>query len=205
MAYPRRFVDRGKFLDAFADQVMVRCVACDAPGVVEATWSAYRWQASFRCQHCQLVLASAAGDWLGPVRLEGRQPCGYCGHQWLRPTRTYPVRPDDVPEQLAAECPECAHQTWVKVCLTRTQPEDRCCDPHFGLPLRLAMATRHGTVWAYNLAHLEELTAYVSAKLRVRQGAANRSMFSRLPKWMKLAKHRDEIASALRKIRLLAQ
>lgn len=76
-------------------------------------------------------------------------------------------------------------------------------DPHFGLPLRFITNTRYGTVWAYNLKHLDELSRYVGAKLRERQGAGNGSMFSRLPKWMKLAKHREEIAKALGKLSAL--
>jgi hypothetical protein len=47
---------------------------------------------------------------------------------------------------------------------------------------------------------LEELTGYVSGKLRERKGSGNRAMFSRLPKWMKLAKHRVEIVKALRRL-----
>lgn len=62
------------------------------------------------------------------------------------------------------------------------------------------MDTRLGTVWAYNQKHVTELTGYVLAKLRVRQNASNKAMFSRLPKWMKLAKHRVEVAKALSKL-----
>ena len=196
-----RFVDTGKLLTAFADEVLVNCTSCGAPGVVQATWSPHRWGAHFECSNCRVTLTSEAGHWVGAVRLSGRQPCGYCGHKWLTPSIEYAAPPPDPPSQIAAECPECGHQTLVKATLVRTLPEDRCCDPHFGLPLRLAISTRHGTVWAYNLRHLNELSGYVTAKLRVRQNSGNSAMFSRLPKWMKLAKHREEIAKALCKLK----
>lgn len=89
--------------------------------------------------------------------------------------------------------------------MSRGMPEDRCCDPHFGLPLWLATGTRHGTIWAYNLRHLNELSGYVNAKLRTRQNAGNRTMFWCLPKWIKLAKNRDEISKALCKLSSMAK
>ncbi|QEN00988.1 hypothetical protein EWH46_09520 [Sphaerotilus sulfidivorans] len=204
MSNTERFVDTGKLLTAFADEVLVTCIGCGAPGVVRATWSPYKWNAKFECSNCNLVLSSEAGHWVGAVRAAGRQPCGYCGHKWLTPTVAYEALPPEPPTQLAAECPECGRQTFVTATLTRALPEDRSCDPHFGLSLRLATSTRHGTVWAYNLRHLNELSGYVTAKLRVRQNSGNRAMFSRLPKWMKLAKHRDEIAKALCKLNAMA-
>ena len=60
---------------------------------------------------------------------------------------------------------------------------------------------RLGTVWAYNSKHIEELLGYVSAKLRVRQRSGNIAMFSRLPKWMKVARHRDEVTKALSRLK----
>lgn len=200
-----RFVDTGKLLTAFADEILVTCIECGAPGAVHATWSPYKWLAHFECSSCKLTLSSESGHWVGPVRASGRQPCGYCGHKWLTPTIAYDAPPTNGPPQLTADCAECGHQTSVKATLTRVFPDDKCCDPHFGLPLRLSTSTRHGTVWAYNQRHLDELTGYVTAKLRVRQNSGNSAMFSRLPKWMKLAKHRDEIAKALSKLNAIAQ
>ncbi len=82
----------------------------------------------------------------------------------------------------------------------RSIPDDRAIDPHFGLPLLLLTQARHGTVWAYNPRHLRELQAYIGAKLRLRRGAGNKSMFSRLPAWMKSAKHRDAVLKSLDRI-----
>lgn len=200
-----RFVDTGRFLTAFADEVLVNCTDCGAAGVVHATWSPYRWAADFECSNCHLALSSELGHWVGAVRASGRQPCGYCGHKWLTRSIEYAAPPLEPPTHITAECPECSRQTLVKALLSRTMPEDRCCDPHFGLPLRLATSTRHGTIWAYNLKHLNELSGYVTAKLRVRQNPSNSAMFSRLPKWIKLAKHRAEVAKALSKLDAMAQ
>jgi hypothetical protein len=200
MSKTDRFVDTGKVLNAFAGEVLVTCTHCGASGVVHATWSPYRWHAQFECNNCHLTLSSAAGDWVGPVCQSGRRPCGYCGHKWLTPCIEHEAPPAEPLAHIAVSCPECGHRSLVETSLSRRVPEDHCRDPHFGLHLKLATRTRHGTVWVYNAQHLRELSGYVAAKLRVRQNSRSRAMFSRLPKWMKLAKHRDEISKALGKL-----
>ena len=155
MSIEIRHTDKGKFLTAFADEILVNCSACSAPAIVRASWTPYRWSASFTCSRCALKLSSELGDWVGPVRLSGRQPCGYCGHKWLAPNREYHTQPAQLLTQLEARCPQCLNSRLVKVSSSRFFPVDRCCDPHFGLPLRLAFETRYGMVWAYNPRHLQ--------------------------------------------------
>ena len=200
MKEDERFVDTGKFLSAFADEVWVRCASCNTAGVVTAHWIPYEWVANFDCRHCRLSLASEKKDWLGAMRWTGRQPCGHCGHKWVGRSIDFDAPPKNPPDELPAKCPECDHQTMVKLTSNSLVREGLACDPHFGLPLQLTTDTKHGVVWAYNMKHVAELSAYVKAKLRIRQNSAHRALLSRLPKWMKLAKHRDEIAKALDKI-----
>jgi hypothetical protein len=195
-----RFVDTGKHLAVFADEVHVICIECGVPGIVTASSGNYSSPATFQCKGCQIELDTSKGHWVGPVRMHGRQPCGYCGHQWLTPSVDYVTPPTSLPKQIVGSCNECGHETLVAAKLSRTRAGDGCRDPHFGLPLRLSVDTRFGAVWAYNQKHVAELSAYVTAKLRVRQISYNSAMFSRLPKWMKLAKHRGEISKALAKL-----
>ena len=78
-------------------------------------------------------------------------------------------------------------------------------DPCFGYPLWYRVETSKGTIWAYHKAHLESLRAYVAADLRERSAEptwSNRSYFSRLPRWLKSAKNRDQL---LKKIDLLLE
>lgn len=204
MKLTKRFVDTGKQLSAFADEVLVICVKCGSPGTVHATWIPYKWNATFKCSSCDLQLDSAESHWVGATRLSGRQPCGHCGYKWLTPFIDYETLPENPPSQIDAICPQCSHQTKVTASLYRAHSNDQGDDHHFGLPLRLVVNTRHGTVWAYNKRHLNELSDYISAKLRERRDAGNRAMFSRLPKWMKVAKHREDLANALRKLDAMA-
>lgn len=79
-------------------------------------------------------------------------------------------------------------------------------DAYFHYPLWLQTSCCGQTLWAYNLRHLEFIEAFVRAKLRERTpdelyGWSNRSLFSRLPKWIQSGKNREEIIKAIAKIR----
>lgn len=72
-------------------------------------------------------------------------------------------------------------------------------DPFFHLPLWLKTDFEKHTLWAYNLEHLNFLRGHIEAKLRERNGQEvfNKSLGSRLPKWMTSKNNR---ASLLKKI-----
>jgi len=199
---PRRFVDDGKYLASFADEILVRCAQCGSPGRVLAEGKPYRWKAIFKCANCDLSLNSEEGHWVGPVTVAGRRPCGYCGYKWLR-TRVALKNPRIVPSKGEVKCPECHHISEVLLGIQRSTPHDHCLDPHFGMNLFLAHSGSLGTLWAYNARHLHVLTGYVQAKLRTRTGGGNSSMFSRLPAWIKLAKNRERVAKGLAKLNTL--
>jgi len=202
MPQSQRFIDDGKFLAHFADTVHVKCVRCAHPGVVIAQWNPHRWTAAFACAACGLELASEQDEWVGPVCMTGRRPCGHCGHKWLQPSRTQASWPRSVITSLEAECPHCKRTTTVPVNTVPVRNGSEAIDPHFGQPLLFVDEGRHGCLWAYNLNHLDELRRYVAATLRERSSdAGNKSMASRLPAWIKSAKNR---ASVLKRIKRLA-
>lgn len=76
-------------------------------------------------------------------------------------------------------------------------------DPTFGLPLWLQVPCCGEVLWAYNEAHLDFLEAYISATIRERQeGKGNHHGIAvRLPRWMKLARHRNSIIKEIQKLR----
>ena len=74
-------------------------------------------------------------------------------------------------------------------------------DWYFRLPLWLQISCSSETLWAYNEKHLEFIEDYVAAKLRARIPNVNKSLVSRLPNWIKLAKNRDEILKSIRKLK----
>jgi hypothetical protein len=73
-------------------------------------------------------------------------------------------------------------------------------DPHFWLPLWLQTDCRGNALWFYNLEHMEFVEDYVAAKLRERKPHPhyrNRTMSSRLPTWIKLARNRDAVLKCI--------
>ena len=81
-----------------------------------------------------------------------------------------------------------------------TLPRDDSRDWVSGLPFWLHSACAGHILWAWNASHLEFLERYVSADLRERTPNVNRSLASRLPRWLKAAKHRDEVLRCIRKL-----
>lgn len=73
-------------------------------------------------------------------------------------------------------------------------------DPHFRLPLWLQADCKGHTLWFYNAEHMEFVEDYVAAKLRERkphEHYRNKTMSSRLPTWIKLAKNRDAVLKSI--------
>ena len=68
-------------------------------------------------------------------------------------------------------------------------------DPFFYLPLWLKTGFEANTLWAYNYEHLHFLRGHIDAPLRERNGQefANKSLGSRLPKWMTSKKNREPL------------
>lgn len=75
-------------------------------------------------------------------------------------------------------------------------------DGCFGLPLLLRTPCAGHTLWAFNERHLAYLEEFVRADLRERLGTANASVVSRLPAWLKQAKHRGEVLRAIGRLRV---
>ena len=76
-------------------------------------------------------------------------------------------------------------------------------DPYFRLTLWLQKEMPDGILWAYNYEHLDFLENHVSAELRNRENSPmrNKSLGSRLPKWMTSKKNRSEILSGIEKLK----
>lgn len=94
-------------------------------------------------------------------------------------------------------CTACFHH--------RRAPWQALTNPTMGLPFRLRGETRHGTLHAINEAHLAYIEDYVRDPLRREAvepgGIRNQSIASRLPRWVKAAKNRDEILKLIGRMR----
>lgn len=78
-------------------------------------------------------------------------------------------------------------------------------DPFFRRPLWLQTRCAGRILWAYNEVHVAALADYVGARLRERRASPTRSMFARLPAWMKTTEHREGVLVGLATLTALAQ
>jgi hypothetical protein len=95
---------------------------------------------------------------------------------------------------------------WAKHEIARHWRSHPVRDDYFELPLWLQAPCCSEVLWAYNHRHLGMIERMVRAPLRERSrdaeyGWSNRSLASRLPRWVKLAKHRAEVLRAIERIR----
>lgn len=76
-------------------------------------------------------------------------------------------------------------------------------DPFFHHPLWYMTPCLEGTLWAYNLAHLDLIETFVAATNRSRNGLPNKntSIASRLPKWLSASKNRGAVLKCIRELK----
>lgn len=80
-------------------------------------------------------------------------------------------------------------------------PDSAPVDHFTGLPLWLQTPCAGHVLWAWNVWHLDFIERYVSADLRERTPDINTSLASRLPRWIKSAKHRDDVLKGIARLR----
>jgi hypothetical protein len=102
-------------------------------------------------------------------------------------------------------CTRCGHTRESDGVPVRPRASDLERDVYFGLALWLQTPCAGEVLWAYNRRHLSLLESFVRAKHRERPREAtmrrNKSVASRLPKWLKSAKHREQVLRAIDKLR----
>lgn len=104
----------------------------------------------------------------------------------------------------------CSHcslvKEWDKGMFHFEPSKSPICDPYFDAPLWFQMSCCGHILWALNRRHLCYLEEYVRATLRGEAFISEyhstwSGMASILPKWMKLAKHREPVLACLEKLK----
>lgn len=103
------------------------------------------------------------------------------------------------PRRLA--CPACAYSAaWPAG--SRNTVWGAPVDPFFRRPLWLRTRVRGRMLWAFHRGHLDLLAHFIDAGLRERGAVGgNATLVSRLPKWIKSAKNRNDLRAALDRLR----
>jgi hypothetical protein len=209
-----RFVEDGRSLAVFAGEFAVVCPRCGGAATVSRQWDREKcaWlPGAVFCAACGFARRQqrSAGlnigrswgwmpdGWAGPVDIFGNRRCGSCGR------RVTIRRQADAPpphRTIPLDCEGCGARTEVSFELYPVTVPRALVDSCFGLPLRLQTPCAGRTLWALNAAHLAFLKEYLRADLRKRRGVRNASVASRLPGWLKSAKHRDDAARAVARL-----
>ncbi|MFO0584910.1 MAG: hypothetical protein U0229_21765 [Anaeromyxobacter sp.] len=197
---PVRHRDRGETLGAFigggaGDEVLVRCPGCGGRAVARPDPRA-PGGATLTCGACGLARRRDE-----PRAAPRDRRCPRC-ERWIPASAWASVDEARAPHRHEARCPRCGNvvraaiETWST--LTGAPV-----DPWFREPLWLQAPCAGELLWAYNLRHLEHLAGIVGATLRERPGrpGGNASMLSRLPRWLKAAKHREEVLRTIAALR----
>ena len=186
------------------DTVLVRCPHCAHQAVVlrEPGWDRVRGGrllpvARIACSHCGYSHSQSheGRGSLAPVIAHVRARCSGCG-RWLRWTGRRARGPL---ARVKLQCAGCGATTLV-VPKWWPAPAGEARDAYFGLPLWLQTPCCGEVLWAVNPGHLRFLRQYIGAALRERTPNLNRSLASRLPTWMKVAKHRDEVLRGIERL-----
>jgi hypothetical protein len=103
--------------------------------------------------------------------------------------------------RVQVRCPGCRHESELTLCVLPMGDNEVGHEPATGMRLARSEPVMQGRfVWAYNAGHQAELTRYVAARLREGTVVANASFVSRLPAWLKSARHRNKVLAALARI-----
>jgi hypothetical protein len=132
-----------------------------------------------------------------------------------------PLTIEDFIDRILIVCPRCSEMATVTSISPRTRARLVCThcglaksreatsytigevtDPYFHLPLWLQTSCSSHTVWAYNPDHLAFLKQYVEATDRrrpitIKGSGFNKSLAGRLPRWMQLARNREQVSKAI--------
>lgn len=187
-----RFQDQSTYLVEFLDEVWVQCPRCEGPARVLCAMPYWRSVPSFRCSHCATVFRGRYSRWFGPIQGVAVVACGRCG----RRLRRVVDGTKGTTETVGLTCPGCNAVSTGSVHWSYDlsgQPYE----PSFGLTLRLQAPCRDKVLWFYNLRHLSFIKAYVASSLRERVPNTISSLVSRLPLWIKAAKHRGAVLKVI--------
>lgn len=199
-------------MKSFDDEIVVECPRCSKAAAVS---SGLR----LRCKNCAchhtrshprsfgangvcFERTSDLSDWFGDVLLRPTEPprCRKCGNGVAYPTHRRRalesgVRTDG---EATGQCATCGADFEFSARWVPFHDAGAVRERFFGARLYLREETSKGTVWAYNRRHAEAIGNYVASAMRDSAADDNAlGLFANLPSWMKQAKNRSVVLTAL--------
>jgi hypothetical protein len=182
----------------FSTKVWVKCPKCNEKALVTSKPSKYviplNNDAKICCTSCSFKSKSAT-NWNGYCQGSINLPCGYCGSRLnfvSKPTK-------ELYRNKSLKCEAC-HKEKEYEMFWAPYKGNLPSDPFFGYDLWLQTNVKGNVLWGYNKEHLEYIKFYIEASLREDNSRHKYSLIANLPKWMTIAKNRDNIVKKIDKL-----
>jgi hypothetical protein len=103
-------------------------------------------------------------------------------------------------------CTHCGYHKVVSIVITYNNGKNaelkQAAHDYFGADLWLSVSFKNDVFWAYNLAHLQYIEQYISAKLREHKDREHFTLLEKLPKFYHEAKNRDALLKIIQKLKV---
>ena len=192
-----RYQGAPKRLYDFMTHFDVHCPKCNEKAVVRVPSFFDFKNAKLTCKACHFSENIAQRK---RFIITGKAKCTQC-LEWLNLEMEPMMK---IPKYLNVKCTACnkiniVSENWTEIMLKYN--DVGILDPAFGLPLWYVDSVKGKELWAYNLEHLQEIKAYVGAKLRERSTQSFKmTMVEKLPDFIKDAKNRSEVVKCLERM-----
>ncbi len=173
--------------------IYVKCPECGGKGVVTVNDGAH-----FKCFHCGSVKEKSLTDYRESVHAH----CKRCGKYFRQEVTSYGNC-----GAAHVTCPECGAVMSERVKRVQVQNGSyfsaeihNTSEPFFGFELWYSGEFKGKYVWALNPEHLDYLIEYLGADIREKRDPM-KTQSDHLPRFMKLAKNREDIVRKLVQMR----
>jgi transcription elongation factor Elf1 len=197
-----RFKDENKWLEDFGNEIDVKCPKCESKAVVKRIFENkgfyYNDMRILECKNCYFSQKGNIVKYIAYVDV-------YCCNNQDK-LKFESQLLNDKPEKIKLKCP---------ICLEIKEFEPKIIEIPFGFETDSSLQRERwfntelwyqnqfdkSIFWAYNLEHINYLEKYIKANLRERNtnGSGNKTLVSRLPKFVKEAKNREKLLKIISK------
>lgn len=189
----KRIQEKNVKVAAYSDFILVECPKCKCKAEV---LNSDEHRRKVHCQYCGFIKTEHDNYWNGTYMLYTPR-CPICGNRdFYKKSNVKLKSTKEVIKSIT--CQQCQKTSKVKLDLIKETSIPT--DPYFGLKLWLQKSINSDTLWFYNYLHLQDIKEYIQAELREKIPNNKRTMFSKLPKWMKLSSQREKIIESIEQL-----
>lgn len=196
-----RFKDENKWLGDFGHAIDVKCPKCGLKATVKRTFESERYYCDKRileCKNCHFSQKSDVVKYIASVNT-------FCCNNEDKIKYESQVL-NEKPEKIKLKCPVCNQikeftPKITEVAFGFNTDSNVARECWFKAEIWYQKEFGKAIFWAFNTGHINYLENYIKADLRERNnnGSYNKTLVSRLPKFVKEAKNREKLLKIIEK------